>query len=1132
MRKSFIALLLIGFSSMYLYSKNENSLSNLFVETGNTSTINNICISGDEKYMVTVESKKMVIYDTKTHKELKIVNLNKFERLRDCAINHDKVFLVGDKQLITYDLNERSLRYEHLTYTPYKIFKSADQKILIYGYNDISIIKNPNGKMQNINLKINNATIEKILSLNNNGLFILAGNGSLIKVNLKTNTSKIIINGESHDFLNNPDLNISNEFKEYPDGYADGYLDLENGYLTILMNYDNYDSSAIIKYDLYGNIVFVKKYSDEFHSLYVYQNKIYVSNHFGNVSVFNYDNGKLIRYNLFKNNSKPFQGGPSYSRLLLSNKTNSLYISSGKFIYQYDLTDLSNDIKCYIYGSNFPSIQALAYDKNEKILYTGKYDSTNYYNSFGKWDLTSGTRLKTFGKQTDIINDIKLYKNTMYVLEYGKLYSMGMKTLKRNFFTKVKTNNKSKIKLDIDKDTLFVSGLKLYKINIKNNVTDLILDNLNTVDFELLDSQKLILAEYWKSLYKLNLANNTTDFEKLPIKEFVGDSSHLSLSADHKYLIYNSVGCRISVYRVKDYKNIIKNKNLCRGMSDITHIFSVDKNKIMISTYGDGLYIFDYFKDKNIRILDFYDNQCNYILPLENIKKYAIAYSNGSIVILNNDYEVVLRLFEISDNDWLAITPEGYFTGSKDAAKYLNITKYTKDGMEPFDFSQLYDHFFRPDLVKLKLSGYEEAYQKATKGLTYKEALKNPPPKLSFKTIDNKAVKISGFEYDVVNTINKKVKITFNIKDENGGIGLIRIYQEGKLIKTIGKGKINKNSANLDTVLEQQKLDKQAKARQKEYIALASKAIDHNFKLSIEDTINGVQEDNTTNKEGNYTIEVELKSGENDIGIEAFNKTNTVSSYRETININANIPKQKPKLYAIIAGVNEFESPNVENLKYSQNDAKAIKEIIEKNARNIFDKVEVKYLIGKDVTQKNILQSAKEIAKEANLNDTVIFYISTHGRAVKGKLFLVPYNNKLASNWIDFGKVFNTIQSIKALNQIFIVDACESGEANDIVSSVYDSRASVLAKSSGVHMLLAATKGTYAFESKDPNVKNSVFTHKILKALKDKKTDIDRDSYISILELSKKLKEPSNNAEYQYPVIRNVGDNIRLEKVE
>ena len=80
-------------------------------------------------------------------------------------------------------------------------------------------------------------------------------------------------------------------------------------------------------------------------------------------------------------------------------------------------------------------------------------------------------------------------------------------------------------------------------------------------------------------------------------------------------------------------------------------------------------------------------------------------------------------------------------------------------------------------------------------------------------------------------------------------------------------------------------------------------------------------------------------------------------------------------------------------------------------------------------------------------------------------------------------------------------------------------------------MLLATTKGTSAFESPDQTVKHGVFTYRILQALKDTNTDTNKDQTISILELSKKLKEPQNDAEYQYPVIRNVGRDIGLERV-
>ena len=183
----------------------------------------------------------------------------------------------------------------------------------------------------------------------------------------------------------------------------------------------------------------------------------------------------------------------------------------------------------------------------------------------------------------------------------------------------------------------------------------------------------------------------------------------------------------------------------------------------------------------------------------------------------------------------------------------------------------------------------------------------------------------------------------------------------------------------------------------------------------------------------------------------------------------------------------------------------------------------------------NISNATEAIANKAKLEDTIIFYISTHGRVVKSDLYFLPHNNKYFKDYIDFQETFKAIQSIKALNQIFIVDACESGKANDIVSAVYDSRASVLAKSAGVHMLLATTKGAYAFEP-NPEAKGAkkveTFTQRVLKAMNNRGSDTNGDGFVSIVELSKNLKANQESVEYQYPVIRNVGGDVRLVEVE
>ncbi len=483
-----------------------------------------------------------------------------------------------------------------------------------------------------------------------------------------------------------------------------------------------------------------------------------------------------------------------------------------------------------------------------------------------------------------------------------------------------------------------------------------------------------------------------------------------------------------------------------------------------------------------------------------------------------------VSLFYANNNEWIMWTPEGYFNASQNGHKYIgfHLNKGYEKEAQWIGIEKLYDHFYRPDLVKLALAG--EDITKYTKGITFEDVLKDPPPeiritKVNKKTISNKTVKYNKDSIDLQFNVNQV---------DNGGVGIIRVYQEGKLVQTIGQGKINRKSANVVEELNSAKLNKKAELEQKEYLAHLDNTVTKsiNGTVDINELVQSVSSKIIQNKAGTFNIKLPLKAGKNNIAIEAFNKTNTVVSIRENIIVDANIPKREPTVYAIVAGVNEFESTGrLKNLKYSENDAKAIKDMLKKKIKG---KVEVKFLIGKDLTKENLSKAVRDIKKKAKLEDKVIFYISTHGKAIRGNMYLVPQNNKRAKNWIKFEELFKEVQSINALEQVFIVDACESGKAKDIVASIYDSKASVLAKQSGVHILLATTKGTFAFEHPDPSIKHGVFTNNILTALNDKTTDKNQDKKISVIELSKVLNSPKYTAKQQYPVIRNVGNDVKI----
>lgn len=514
----------------------------------------------------------------------------------------------------------------------------------------------------------------------------------------------------------------------------------------------------------------------------------------------------------------------------------------------------------------------------------------------------------------------------------------------------------------------------------------------------------------------------------------------------------------------------------------------------------------------------------NYLLSLNNLG--IIEFWNIDEINKNKYFRLFpkLSLYIAPNNEWVMWTPQGYFNGSENGYKYIGF--HINQGFDKeakwVGIEKLYDHFYRPDLVELALKGEDiTAY---TKGLSYKEVLKNPAPKIQIIKVDNKNINSNEITYK-----KDEINLEFSVNQiDNGGVGIIRIYQEGKLVKTLGDGEINRQSANALEDLESLKINQKAKQFQEEYLAKFDNSVTKAMNGTIDESelINDVKLVQSLDNSGIHKISLPLKSGINKIEIEAFNKSNSVASIREKLNVDAKIKKREPIVYAIIAGVDNFEDiKRFNNLKYSQNDANSINEILKTKVK---EKVFSTLLLGENFTKENLFKAINDVKLKAKLEDKIIFYVSTHGKVFKGDLHLVPQNNKYAKDFIKFEEMFKEIQSIPALDQIFVIDACESGSAKDIVSSIYDSKASVLAKQSGVHVLLATAKGTFAFEHPNPNIKHGVFTNNILTALQSKKTDENKDNKISIIELSKVLRNPEYITDYQYPIIRNVGQDTKV----
>jgi len=147
---------------------------------------------------------------------------------------------------------------------------------------------------------------------------------------------------------------------------------------------------------------------------------------------------------------------------------------------------------------------------------------------------------------------------------------------------------------------------------------------------------------------------------------------------------------------------------------------------------------------------------------------HASFSPNGRIVALA--FNASTRLFDVAsgveignmiafdDGEWLVTTPSGYYNSSEKGDEYLNVTV----GGKPYSTAQLREAFFRPDLVKVALSG-------GTLSDYRKIADIRPPPAVAI--VDTPKA-----------TAERKITVSLRVEDQGGGIGDVRLYRNGAAV--------------------------------------------------------------------------------------------------------------------------------------------------------------------------------------------------------------------------------------------------------------------------------------------------------------------------------------------------------------
>ena len=468
--------------------------------------------------------------------------------------------------------------------------------------------------------------------------------------------------------------------------------------------------------------------------------------------------------------------------------------------------------------------------------------------------------------------------------------------------------------------------------------------------------------------------------------------------------------------------------------------------------------------------------------------------------------KAVGQFVDFGNGEWIVITPEGYYNSSARGHEYLSIRR----GNKVYGIDQFYDVFYRPDIVSAKLKGEDIA---GLVTLTVEEAINNPPPTVKFSTVPGQ----TGYP---------KVKVCYQVQSTGGGVGEVRLFQNGKLIKSDGfYREVAAQSVTAPLKLAQ----------------LNSRAVYQDMRsLTIKEKQSpGAVLARPKSELVDECVELETIAGENEIGLTAFNAPNTVQSVMGTARFVSTRAQEEPRLYILAVGIDRYLDASI-NLKYAAKDAKDFIAQLAGKAGTIYKKsnIHLTSLVNEQASKQNILATIEKLALQIKHGDSFVFFNASHGLLLQSQYYIVTSNfdGRLdtSGSLISSNEIVEVSKKIKSLSQLFIFDTCHAGGVDTIVSGLYDARMSVLAKKMGLHIYASAGSVQTAL---DGYKGNGLYTHTLLTGLNNGKTvDKEKSGTVTVkslgiyskemtTELSGKLGHP------QTPLIINFGKDSKLFEV-
>ena len=439
------------------------------------------------------------------------------------------------------------------------------------------------------------------------------------------------------------------------------------------------------------------------------------------------------------------------------------------------------------------------------------------------------------------------------------------------------------------------------------------------------------------------------------------------------------------------------------------------------------------------------------------------------------DGKELLALFVHSkDQRWIVWTPTGYYAASPGGEDLIGWSINRGDALAPdfFPASRLRGTYYRPDVVQqvLKTLDVVQAVTGANAEAGREDEVpQGKPTPLTFPPVVELAM--DGAE---IKTATSPVEVAFRVRSPSGEpLEAIDVLIDGR-------------------------------------------PLEGRTAVAIPD------EDEVT------TLDIPIPHQNAEIGIIA--RTKTGASEVKIVKVlwdGAFAEMLKPKLYAVVIGVSQYDSPDLK-LKYAAQDAKDFAAALRRQEGGLYGKVDVRLITDADARRDDIVDALEWLEGEVTARDVGMVFMAGHGVTDnKQRFYYLPVDadmDKLRSTAVSRDDLLSTMSGLAGKAMMFI-DACHSasglkgeqtrGADADITQVVNE----LSSAENGVVMFASSTGRQLSIES--DNWKNGAFTEALIDGLSGG-ADFVKDGKLTISELdlylSDRVKQLTDKR--QAPVMR------------